>query len=70
MVSFKPKNRPSIDEILNSDWMKEIREMNKEQMEELENAVRNEFLEREYCIKEGLKKNMEKKTRRKKRWRK
>ena len=63
MVSFKPKNRPSIDEILNSDWMKEIREMTKEQMEELENEVRNEFLEKEYCIKEGLKKyeNKEKK---------
>ena len=26
MVAFIPQNRPSIDDILNSEWMEEIRE--------------------------------------------
>ena len=30
MVSFRPTDRPSIDEILGSDWMKEVREMNQD----------------------------------------
>ena len=50
MISYRPKNRPSIQEILNDKWMKEITDLNKEQFDELENEVRNEFLEREQLI--------------------
>jgi serine/threonine protein kinase len=59
MVAYKPNERPSIKEILNSEWMKEIRDMNAEQLEQLENEVREEFLKREPLVKEGLSKDME-----------
>ena len=59
MVAYKPNERPSIKEILNSEWMKEIRNMNAEQLEQLENEVREEFLKREPLVKEGLSKEME-----------
>ena len=59
MVAYKPNERPSIKEILNSEWMKEIRDMNAEQLEQLENEVREEFLKREPLVKEGLSKEME-----------
>ena len=55
MVSFRPKDRPTIKEILNDDWMKEIRDLNKKQLDELENEIRIEFLEREQLIQEELK---------------
>ena len=47
MVDPNPDNRPSIDEILNSPWMQEINNLNQEQMNALENQVRNEFQLRE-----------------------
>ena len=57
MVSFKPQDRPTIDEILNSDWMKEIRDLNAEQFAELENKVRQELLDREPKVNEEMKKD-------------
>ena len=59
MVAYKPNERPSIKEILNSEWMKEIRDMNAEQLEQLENEVREEFLKRELLVKEGLSKDIQ-----------
>ena len=56
MVSFKPSQRPTIEEIYNSDWMKEIKEMNEEQLDELKNEIREEFLRREIKMNE-IKKN-------------
>ena len=50
MVERNPDNRPSIDEILNSPWMQEINNLNQEQMNALENQVRNEFQLREQPV--------------------
>ena len=47
MVAYKPSERPTIEEIINSEWMRELREMNNEQLAQLENEVRGEFLRRE-----------------------
>ena len=44
MVSFKPKFRPSADEILNHAWFNEIKEMKKEQLENIEKEIRDEFM--------------------------
>ena len=60
MVAYKPYERPTIDEILNHEWMKEIRDLNKEQYEELENEIRLEFMDRENIIKEEMEKINEK----------
>ena len=54
MVSFRPQDRPSIDDILNDDWMKEIRDLSQEQFTELENQIRQEFMEREIIVNEKL----------------
>ena len=47
MVAYKPSERPTIEKIINSEWMRELREMNNEQLAQLENEVREEFLRRE-----------------------
>jgi serine/threonine protein kinase len=51
MVNFSPNERPSIDEILKDDWLKEINELNEEQMNTLEKEVKQEFKNREAKIK-------------------
>ena len=43
MVSLNPQERPSIEDILNSEWMMEIRDLNNQQMSDLENEMRQEF---------------------------
>lgn len=62
MVSFRPQERPTIEEILNDDWMKEIRDLKKEEYDELENKIREEFLKREKDINEELKKKIQVKS--------
>ena len=57
MVSFKPSERPTIEQIYNSNWMKEIKEMKEEQLDELENEIREEFLKREIKLNEVKKNN-------------
>jgi serine/threonine protein kinase len=59
MVSFRPSDRPSIKEILEGEWMKEIREMNDEQLAQLENEIREEFLKREAIVNNATKQQME-----------
>ena len=59
MVAFDPNERPTIEEILKGDWMKEIRELKEEQIKLLENEIREEFLKREDVVKEYLVKEME-----------
>ena len=58
MVAFIPQNRPSIEDILNSEWMKELRELDEEQIKELEKDVKEEFKRREEKIEESKKKNI------------
>ena len=55
MVSFNPQDRPSIEDILNDDWFKEIRDLNIEQLTQLENEIREELLKREQTIQKKLK---------------
>ena len=48
MISFDPKKRPSIDEILKGPWMKEINDLkkeNKENYKKLKNELKSKFLE-------------------------
>ena len=47
MISFNPKDRPTIKEILKSEWMKEIRIINEEQLKKLEVEIIEEFLRKE-----------------------
>ena len=46
MVTYNPNSRPSAEEILNHPWFNEIKEIknNEEKMEELENKIRENFL--------------------------
>ena len=59
MVAYNPEERPTIQQILDDDWMKEIREMNNEQLMQLENEIREEFLKREALVEIGIKKEKE-----------
>ena len=61
MVAFWPKDRPSIDEILNGDWLKEIKELERDEkkLNELELEVYTDFLERETIIMNLIQKRME-----------
>jgi BR serine/threonine kinase len=43
MVAFEPNERPTIDEILTDQWMQEINDLNMEQLNALENEVRQVF---------------------------
>ena len=47
MVDFNPNQRPTINQILNDEWMQEINNLNAEQLNALEIEVRNEFHIRE-----------------------
>ena len=41
MVAFIPSKRPSIEEILNSEWMREINNLNEEEEKKLESEVKD-----------------------------
>ena len=43
MLSYKPEDRPSIEKILDSPWLKEIKDLNATEYEELEKEVIEEF---------------------------
>ena len=51
MVAYEPSERPSIKEILNDPWMKEIKDLNDEENKKLEKKVYEKFLELEKKIK-------------------
>ena len=54
MISYKPKKRPTIIEILKSEWMKEVRDLTEDQLQKLEEEIIEEFLKRESMINEVL----------------
>ena len=54
MVAYIPNERPSVEEILNDEWMQEINNLNNEQMIALGNEVRNVLLGRENKIQNHL----------------
>jgi serine/threonine protein kinase len=51
MVSFNPRKRPTIEEILNHDWMKEITNLNEEEFKQYEENLISELKEREEILK-------------------
>ena len=62
MVSYKPEKRPTIKEILNDPWFKEINEMkknNQEKLDELENKINEIFCSLREDVKNVNKKEME-----------
>ena len=52
MVSYNPEERPSIEEILNSEWLEEIKNLSEENMKEIENQIEEEFKKREIDIRD------------------
>ena len=48
---FKLDKRPTISEILNDDWLKEVNNLSREEIEDLEKEVRDEFEKRKLVIK-------------------
>ena len=50
MVAYKPEERPTINEILNSSWLQEVNNLNPQQIHDLENEIREELLNREASI--------------------
>ena len=54
MVSYRPNERPTIEEILNGDWIKEVRELNENQLKNLEKEILEEFSKREQIVNEHL----------------
>ena len=47
MVCYNPDERPSIEEILNDPWMKEINDLNENEYKNLEKEIYEDFKERE-----------------------
>lgn len=58
MISYNPKERPSVDEILNDNWLKEIRELNEEEYFELEDKMREELASKEVFMRAHLQKKI------------
>ena len=50
IVTYNPKDRPTIDQILNSPWMNEINNLSAQQINDVENEVRQEFIHREQIL--------------------
>ena len=60
MISYDPDDRPNANEILNHEWFKQIREMNSDQLKNLEDEIKKEFLSREPKIQGQITKEIEK----------
>ena len=60
MVAYRVSERPSIKEILEDEWMKEINEKNEKEIKELESEIYKEFCDREEIIKNLTEKNVTK----------
>ena len=50
MVSFNPDERPSIEDIFKSPWMKEVMDMNEEELKKLEEKMIKNFEKREKVV--------------------
>ena len=59
MVQFRPNERPTIDQILNDEWFNEIKNLNEDQLNHLEDEMRQEFAEREIVVNNDLRRNAE-----------
>ena len=59
MVSHDPEKRYTIDKILNSKWMEDIKNLKQKEIEDLEIEIKKEFEKREIIIKENLEKKIQ-----------
>ena len=59
LVSYKENDRPTVEEMLNDDWFKEIKDKNSSQMEELKKELKEEFLKREKICDKALRSELE-----------
>ena len=50
MIAYNEKDRPTLDEILESKWLDEINNMKKEMMDQLEQETKKEILEKREVI--------------------
>ena len=50
MVAYNPKERPTIEEIYNDEWMKEINDLNEKEFEKYEKDLIKELRAREDII--------------------
>ena len=55
MISYHPNERPTIEQISKSKWLKEIRDLNEDQLQKLYEDVIREFLRREPQVNKVLK---------------
>ena len=58
MVAYEPKNRLSIEDISNSDWMKKLNDLKDKQRNWLEKKLKEEFERREIIVNERRKINI------------
>ena len=58
-ISGDPFERPSIEEIFNDDWMKEITNLNEKEFKTYEQQMINELKEREIIINNMIKKDID-----------
>ena len=50
LVAFNPNERPTIEEIYNHEWMKEIKDLNEKELREYENDLLNDLKNRELIL--------------------
>ena len=50
MVAYNPKERPTIEEMYNDEWMKEINDLNEKEFEKYEKDLIKELRAREDII--------------------
>ena len=56
MVSYKPVERPNLEQILNDEWMQEIENKNEKEIKDIELEIYEDFIEREKDIKDSTEK--------------
>ena len=52
MINYNPQQRPTVEEVLKHEWFKEINDMNEEQINDLKNKVKEEFIKLINTVKE------------------
>ena len=52
MINYNPQQRPTVEEVLKHEWFKEINDMNEEQINDLKNKVKEEFIKLINSVKE------------------
>ena len=59
MINYNPQQRPTAEEVLKHEWFKEINDMNEEQINDLENKVKEEFIKLKDAVKDYSQKEIQ-----------